>query len=147
MLDQVTVPTWVSVKTETRTKLREIFLIPHSSHAQVITDQMGKSTLLSDGTTNEDLKALSVEKMQDYLGSVAADDTVHSLFKRCVDKVETPTQDSIVENPSTNLPSVPPTSEIKGDSKVENGVIKCEKCAFESKSKIGMRLHVGKKHK
>jgi len=150
-IEQIVTPIWLSVSVETRNKLRQIFFIPRSSHAEVVTDHMGVGTVMSDGTTNVDLQALTVAKMQEYLESIATNDTVFDLFKRCVQKIETPEvvlvntdsvtgQKEIIAKPSEFKPDV------AVDAKLVDGSIKCEKCAFESKSKFAMRMHVGKRH-
>ncbi len=56
--------TWVSLPNEVRHKIRIAFKIPRSSNT-VVDD--GK--VLTDGTTDEDLKHLTTEKMQEYLGN------------------------------------------------------------------------------
>jgi hypothetical protein len=137
----------VSVKASTRAKLRQIFFIPHSSHADVVTDHMGIATVMSDGTTNVDLQSLTVEKMHDYLGSAAINETVHDLFKRCVQKIESPTPEPIIQPLSTTKAEIAPQIDLKADSKVVGETIKCEKCAFESKSAFAIRMHISKKHK
>lgn len=133
---------WVSVKAETRNKLREIFLVPKTSFAQVVTDHMGVGTVISDGCTNEDLKSLTVEKMQDYLGTVAVNDTVFDLFKRCVEKIEyiapveeKPQEGAISENPI-----------LKETTSEQSNVIKCPDCEYTHASKQGMRMHIMKRH-
>lgn len=136
MIEQVTVPTWVSVKYETRTKLRELFMIPHSSHAEVITDAMGHSTVMSDGTTNTDLQSLTVERLRDYLGSAAINETVHDLFKKVVEKIEKPVE--IVPQGSINEVKSEPIKEVNNN--------KCPDCEYTHASKQGLRMHIMKKH-
>ncbi len=152
MQEQVTVHLWVSVKTDTRNKLRGIFLIPKSSFAQVVTDHMGIATVISDGSTNEDLKCLTVEKMQDFLGSVAANDTVFDLFKRCVEKMEyiAPIEEKPLTEPISENPIVmETTSEETKTPNVPNvpNVYKCADCAYTHASPRGIRMHSMKKHK
>lgn len=133
-IEQITVPIWVSLSQETRNKLRQIFFIPHSSHAEVVTDAMGNSKVISDGTTNEDLKTLSVERMRDFLGSAAINETVYDLFKRTVEKVEEVTNGTLepkIENGSAILPT---------------NTLKCPDCEYTHASKQGMRMHIYAKH-
>ncbi len=140
-LEQVTIPIWVSLDIETRNKLRQIFLIPKSSHADVVTDHMGVARVMSDGTTNEDLKQLSVEKMRDYLGTAAINETVYDLFKQVVDKIEKVETFKEIEN----LPN--PFIQVIHD-KVDfvPKVLKCEDCDYTHASKQGLRMHILKKH-
>jgi hypothetical protein len=149
LIEQITVPTWLTISAETRMKLREIFKINQSSHTQVVTDQFGKPQVLSDGCTDADLQAITVEKLRDFLGTAASDETIYDLFKLTVRKVEKPGMietASVEEKHATNEP-VAPTNDIKADSRVVGDTLKCEKCAFETRSKFAMRMHMGKKHK
>ena len=145
MIESITVPQWVSLKQETRNKLREIFKVPKSTHTEIVTDQYGKANVLCDGSTNVDLQVITTERLVDYLGGAAVNETIYDLFKRAVEKVETDIPNIIKKAPE--IPKIEPASDIKADSKVVGNTIKCEKCAFESASKFAMRMHVGKKHK
>lgn len=71
---------WVSLPNEVRWKIRGLFGIPRSGFVTV-TD--GK--IESDGTSPEDFKALTVEKMQKYIGDDSTD--FHKLFDMVVAKV------------------------------------------------------------
>ena len=71
---------WVSLPLEVRYKLRTIFHIPCSS-SSVVSD----GVLETDGTTVEDFKVLTIEKMQDYTGNKI--DDFHKLFDLSVLKV------------------------------------------------------------
>lgn len=63
----LSVPEWLKLSADTRTKLAEIFQISKSKGAQIET--MGEQSVVkSDGHTHEDLQAITVEKMQGYLG-------------------------------------------------------------------------------
>jgi hypothetical protein len=144
-IEQITTPIFLSVSKETRDKIRKEFLIGMSGHAEVVTDQFGKATVLCDGTTNSDLQNLTVEKMRDFLGTAAVNETVYDLFKRVVEKLE------YVEPVETVVTTVEPVKEetktVEVDSKIVGDKIKCEKCDFESASKFAMRMHVSRKHK
>jgi len=71
---------WVSLPQDVRGKLRSLFNIPRSANV-VVTD----GRVETDGTTHEDLKALTTEKMQKYLGDTSTD--FHKLFDKVVAKV------------------------------------------------------------
>lgn len=71
---------WVSLPNEVRYRIRAIFNIPRSSNT-VVND----GAIETDGTTYEDFKALTIEKMQEYLGSTDTD--FHKLFDEVVAKV------------------------------------------------------------
>ena len=71
---------WVSLPNEVRYRIRSIFNIPRSSNT-IVSD----GRVESDGTTNEDLKQLTVEKMQAYVGSTSSD--FHKLFDEVLAKV------------------------------------------------------------
>jgi len=130
LIDQVTVPLWVSVKTETRKKLREIFMVPQSAYTETVVDPFGQSYLVSDGSTNADLQVITVEKLREFLGSAATDETVYDLFKRVVEKLESEEQKT--EEPKIEVP-------------VEK--LKCDKCEFTTASKFALRMHISRFHK
>lgn len=73
--------TWVSLSNEQRYRIRALFNIPRSSHV-VVND--GK--VETDGTTVEDFKHLTVDKMQEYLGNKSED--FHKLFDLVVAKIQ-----------------------------------------------------------
>lgn len=138
---------WVSVNSNTRDKLREIFKIPRTSHAEVITDSMGKGTVVCDGTSNVDLQELTVEKMIDFLGTAAIDETIYDLFKKVVEKIETP---ELIESTTIELkPSIEPINASSDVLKEEQTIInvnKCPDCEYTHASKQGLRMHIYKKH-
>ncbi len=69
---------------ETRIQLRDIFHIPKSQGSWV-----ENNVVRSDGHTHTDLEAITVEKMQAYLGSGFTSETDFvELFNACVEKVE-----------------------------------------------------------
>ena len=141
MQEQIYPQQWVQLKPETRAKLREIFLIPKTSFAQVVTDHMGVGTVVSDGTTIVDLQSLTVEKMRDYLGTAAVDETVYDLFKRCIEKLET------IEPKITVIDNVPHVEYKEEGMVMKNiNVNKCPDCEYTHASKQGLRMHILKKH-
>ncbi|MGH7249349.1 MAG: hypothetical protein ACREGC_00060 [Minisyncoccia bacterium] len=77
----VSVHDWLAIAMPTRLKLREIFNIPKSRGSLV-----EGNVVKSDGTTYEDLKHITIEKMQTYLG-VNTKDFI-KLFNSCVEKIE-----------------------------------------------------------
>ena len=71
---------WVSLPNEVRYKIRSIFNIPRSSNT-VVSD----GRIETDGTTNEDFKHLTIDKMQEYLKSDSKN--FHELFDLVVARV------------------------------------------------------------
>lgn len=59
---QVQVHDWLALPMQTRIKLREIFHIPRSKGSLV-----EGNVVKSDGTTHDDLKAITIEKMMAYI--------------------------------------------------------------------------------
>jgi hypothetical protein len=86
--------TWVSLSNEQRHKIRAIFNIPRSSHT-VVND----GRIETDGTTTEDFKALSVEKMKEYLKSDS--DDFHKLFDMVLARVVDELEGKVYEEPIT----------------------------------------------
>ncbi len=82
---QVNVHDWLALKMQTRIKLREVFAIPKSKGSLV-----EGNVVKSDGTTHEDLQAVTLAKMQEYLGSEngTPGGDFAALFNACVDKIE-----------------------------------------------------------
>lgn len=75
--------TWLSLKTETRQALRDIFNIPRSSYVEV-----NDGRVYSDGTSLIDLMSLTADKMQEYLKSKETD--FYVLFNKVVKHIENP---------------------------------------------------------
>ena len=71
---------WTSLPTEVRHRIRVAFNIPRSSTVDV-----NDGVVMSDGTTPEDFKALTTEKMQMFLGDASSD--FHKLFDKVVAQV------------------------------------------------------------
>lgn len=79
---QVSVHDWLALSMPVRIKMREIFHIPKSKGSLV-----EGNVVKSDGTTYEDLKTITIPKMQEYLESIESDNFVE-LFNKCVEKIE-----------------------------------------------------------
>jgi hypothetical protein len=77
--------TWVSLPNDVRHKIRGIFSIPRSESVFV-----NDGVIETDGTTPQDFKVLTVEKMQSFLSSEETD--FNKLFDlvvaRVVDEIE-----------------------------------------------------------
>lgn len=80
MQPTVSLGMWVSLPNEVRYKIRSVFDIPRSSNVMVY-----DGIIETDGTTYEDIKALTTEKMQKYLGDSSTD--FHKLFDKVVARV------------------------------------------------------------
>lgn len=78
---QLSVHDWLKLPMETRNKLREIFNIPKSRGAIV-----ESNVVMSDGTTYEDLQAITLGKMQKHLDSELSDFV--TLFNTLVTQLE-----------------------------------------------------------
>ena len=71
---------WVSLSPEVRNKIRSVFNIPRSGNV-IVND----GRIETDGTTFDDFKVLTIQKMQEYVGDTSTD--FHKLFDKVVDKV------------------------------------------------------------
>lgn len=90
--------TWVSLPTDVRHKIRATFKIPRSSNVFV-----NDGKIETDGTTHEDMKTLTVEKMQRYIPSEETD--FNKLFDLVVAKiVEEIQKPKLVTIPEQSLP-------------------------------------------
>ena len=83
--------TWNSLSNEQRNLLRTTFDIPRSSHV-VVND----GRIETDGTTYEDFKHLTVEKMQEYLHDFDCED-FHKLFDMVLEKINRELNGEVVE--------------------------------------------------
>ncbi len=72
--------TWVSLPADIRNKIRVEFKIPRSGNVIVADNKIE-----TDGTTHEDFKTLTTEKMQSFLNSKETD--FHKLFDSVVLKM------------------------------------------------------------
>jgi len=71
---------WVSLPNEVRHRIRTLFNIPRSS-STIVND----GVIETDGTTNEDFKHLTTDKMQKFLVTESSD--FHKLFDLTVAKI------------------------------------------------------------
>jgi hypothetical protein len=76
----LSVHTWVSLPHDVRYRIRSLFTIPRSSNT-VVND----GVLETDGTTVEDFRHLTIEKMQAYLMTDVTD--FHKLFDLVVARI------------------------------------------------------------
>lgn len=72
--------TWVSLTSEQRNMIRQVFNIPRSSHV-IVND----GRIETDGTTPSDFEHLTVEKMKGYLHSESVD--FHKLFDMVLERI------------------------------------------------------------
>ncbi len=79
----VNIHDWLSLPMQTRVRMREIFKIPRSSHTLV-----EGNVVKSDGMTYEDLKAITIEKMREYLNADPEQTDFVKLFNACVEKIQ-----------------------------------------------------------
>lgn len=73
--------TWVSLPTDVRMRVRNLFDIPRSSNVMV-----NDGRLDTDGTTPEDFKSLTIDKMQLFTGEKS--DDFHMLFNRTLEIIQ-----------------------------------------------------------
>ena len=99
MFPVININSWVSLSQEVRNKIRGIFNIPRSGNVMV-----NDGRIETDGTTFDDFKVLTVEKMQEYLGDTSTD--FHKLFDSVVAKVKEEL------NPVGKVEVVPPIAPI-----------------------------------
>lgn len=108
-MDKVYTPHWINLDKEIREHLRKVFSVARSGITEV-RDQ----TLISDGTTNDDLaKAFTIESLCNYVGSK---ETFARAWEIAVSKakyevnppINLPVMEPIDPNPSAN-PSAPIT--------------------------------------
>lgn len=94
---QINVPDWVALPHETRRKLVQQFNIPRSGGSEVQTLSVG-NRIISDGHTHQDLKAISLPKLQEFLGSIS--DDFYTLLEQAIEKLTNktgPTSEQILE--------------------------------------------------
>ena len=77
---QLVTPQWLALPQEVRAKFVEVFHIKKSGCTQIFGNK-----LMSDGCTHEDLAVVTVEKMQEFLGSTKQD--FYVLLNDCVKKI------------------------------------------------------------
>lgn len=123
MMQAITPPIWLSIKPETRNKLRQDLGIPRTGGTEVWGNR-----IVSDGTTQQDLNTITVQKLQDYLDYAESDDLLN-LLDLAVRSIENELEDKPEEVPQ------------------EPEKFYCELCDRNFKNEIGLRLHRGKQHK
>ncbi len=156
-MDYITIHQWLAVNKETRAKLRQIFFIPSTGMVEVVTDEFGKSHIKQDGHTNVDLQVITVERLRDYLGTAAINETIYDLWKQVVEKVETPVTDEQIKDAVDILKSEKILQEgnpiVVIDQKGNIPMItvktprKCDNCHFVTGSARGMKIHQAKHNK
>lgn len=82
---QITQNIWLGLNGDTRAQLKKIFEIVQSRGC-VIDD----NKIISDGCTDNDLKAITLEKLQSFLGTTQGD--LFSLFSAVVNRIERPNE-------------------------------------------------------
>lgn len=73
---------WLQLSNEQRILMRQIFNIPKSGGVEMMGNKM-----LSDGSNENDLKAINIKSMQDFLECTSTDDTFMDLYDRTIEKV------------------------------------------------------------
>jgi hypothetical protein len=98
---------WTSLSNEQRNRIRVLFKIPRSKNTEV-----NDGHIVTDGTTPEDFKALTIEKMQIYLGEKESTD-FHKLFDRVIARVQDEIEGKsiipsvIIPTPTFEAPIIP----------------------------------------
>jgi hypothetical protein len=101
--------TWLQASTLTRKHLADQFGLKRSTSPRCVTER-GFTRIESDGHTVDDLRAMNVESMQEYLGFTSIDPNanVHALFKMCVEKIEALHKPEAVEEQVVAPAPLPP---------------------------------------
>jgi hypothetical protein len=89
---QVNVHDWLALPMLTRVEMRKIFGIPRSSHTLV-----DGNVVKSDGTTHDDLKAITLEKLQVFLNADPEQADFVKLFNATVLKIAKDQEPPVVE--------------------------------------------------
>lgn len=92
---------WTALSPEVRARMRAIFSIPRSSHV-IVND----GRVETDGTTTEDFKALTIEKMQTYLKNESTD------FHKLIDLTVAAVMEELNPTPKVELTASAPTAYI-----------------------------------
>lgn len=77
---QLTIPQWLDLPIDVRSKLKAIFNIPKSVGSQIV-----DKVVVSDGHTHADLAVITIEAMQAFLGS--KDDDFWTLMESALERV------------------------------------------------------------
>lgn len=161
--DNLSIAEYMQQKRDTREALCAIFSVKRTGRTETVVDATGVGKCISDGATYSDLQAITFDKLVTYLGGADENDNIHSLFVKAVNKIESPmfvlpmptvedvpVIDKIVEETKVEEENkvVLPQADKKIDlHKMEDTKTKCAKCAFETASKIAMKMHFGRFHK
>lgn len=78
---QISIPQWLQLPQHIRSRMIEVFELPRSARTEVF-----NNIVMCDGYTHEDLKNITIEKMQKFLGSGVED--YYQLLDATVAKVE-----------------------------------------------------------
>lgn len=87
---QMTVPQWLQLTMPVRLRMKEIFEIPRSTGTEI-----HNNVVFSDGHTHKDLANITIEKMQDFVGSSSED--FYELLNATTKKVMKEHQDMLDE--------------------------------------------------
>lgn len=113
---RLSVELWLEQSPEVRAKLKEIFQIPRSKGSEIVNDPQG-IRVVSDGHSYDDLKAIGVESMQQYLNS--SEEDYFKLFNALIDKL-TRTEPIVVE------PTIPDDQRKKNKWKNQLDIMRSE---------------------
>lgn len=86
---------WLELPIAVRLKLQEVFQIPRSRGSSMISGA-GQQRMESDGHSYDDLKVITVDKMQLFLGSSSTD--YFSLFNQVVAQIQDDAKSSLDVN-------------------------------------------------
>jgi hypothetical protein len=99
----ISIAYWLQLPMDVRVEMRKVFNIKRSSGSQVINqlyDGKKVSTVVSDGTTPQDLAVLTVEKLQNFTGVDSTD--IIALFEQTAQIINAglhPVKEEVVEVP------------------------------------------------
>ena len=80
MFTQIYVSQWMSLPRDVRVWLRTMFDIPQTNVVEVL-----NNTVITDGVTNDDLKAITLEKLQEF---TKQEGKFSDLFEYLVQKIQ-----------------------------------------------------------
>lgn len=83
IIEQIVIPQWVSLKQETRKTIANLLNLSKNGATEVV-----NGSVVCDGYTNEDLAAITIEKLQVY--NMMKSGTLVENFNRLVEIVESP---------------------------------------------------------
>ena len=90
--ENISVYQWLTIPSDIRNQLIDIFDIPMSSNTIVEDNQV-----VSDGHTTEDLFAITEEKCLAYLGGAFKGDSLHVLLGKIIEGLQEPEETEIEE--------------------------------------------------